>query len=62
MGKQEGRLEGKADLLLRQLRQRFGPQLPGWVEARIAAADAATIERWGDRVLTASSLEELFAA
>ncbi|MBF0425726.1 MAG: Rpn family recombination-promoting nuclease/putative transposase [Magnetococcales bacterium] len=62
IGKQEGRLEGKADLLLRQLRQRFGPRLPGWVEARIAAADAATIELWGDRVLTASSLEELFAA
>ncbi|MBF0425560.1 MAG: Rpn family recombination-promoting nuclease/putative transposase [Magnetococcales bacterium] len=59
--RQEGRREGKADLLLRQLRQRFGPLLPEWVGEHVRAADAATIEVWGDRILTAHSLEEVFA-
>ncbi|MBF0426397.1 MAG: hypothetical protein HQL66_11335 [Magnetococcales bacterium] len=50
---------GEATLLLRQLKQRFG-SLPGWVPGRVHAADVATLETWGDRILTAHSLEEMF--
>ncbi|MBF0424991.1 MAG: Rpn family recombination-promoting nuclease/putative transposase [Magnetococcales bacterium] len=59
IGEQRSHKKGTAALLMRQLRQRFG-SLPEWVEERIAAADAADIELWGDRVLTAQSLEEVF--
>ncbi|MBF0425508.1 MAG: DUF4351 domain-containing protein [Magnetococcales bacterium] len=61
IGEQRNHQKGAAALLLRQLRRRF-ESLPGWVEERVAAAKAADIERWGDRVLTAQSLEEVFAA
>ncbi|MBF0426544.1 MAG: Rpn family recombination-promoting nuclease/putative transposase [Magnetococcales bacterium] len=60
--RKEGRQEGAAAILLRLLKQRFGPQLPGWVDERVRTADAATIELWGDRILTAQSLEEVFRA
>ncbi|MBF0425795.1 MAG: DUF4351 domain-containing protein [Magnetococcales bacterium] len=59
-GELKGHREGEAALLLRLLKRRFGA-LPGWVPERVHAADAATLETWGDRVLTASSLEEVFA-
>ncbi|MBF0426272.1 MAG: Rpn family recombination-promoting nuclease/putative transposase [Magnetococcales bacterium] len=60
IGAQENHLKGEATMLLRLLKQRFG-SLPGWVEERIAAANAADMERWGDRVLTAPSLDAVFA-
>ncbi len=60
IGEQNGHLKGEATLLLRLLKQRFGPQLPGWVDERVRTADATTIELWGDRILTAQSLEEVF--
>ncbi|MBF0426574.1 MAG: hypothetical protein HQL66_12235 [Magnetococcales bacterium] len=52
-------IRGEATLLMRLLRQRFG-SLPGWVDERVRAANAATIETWGDRILTAPSLREVF--
>jgi hypothetical protein len=57
--KKEGRLEGETLLLQRQLARRFGP-LPTAVIARIAAASVPEIETWGDRVLDATSLDEVF--
>uniref|UniRef100_UPI004056C01F Rpn family recombination-promoting nuclease/putative transposase n=1 Tax=Candidatus Electrothrix sp. TaxID=2170559 RepID=UPI004056C01F len=59
-GRQEGRLEGEIRLLLRQLRRRFG-ELPGWAEERLGRASSAMLETWSERVLTASSLEEVFS-
>ncbi|MBF0425502.1 MAG: Rpn family recombination-promoting nuclease/putative transposase [Magnetococcales bacterium] len=59
-GLAEGMRQGEAELLLRLLQRRFGP-LPVAVQARIRAADAATLEVWSDRVLQASSLEAVFA-
>ncbi|MCI5148534.1 MAG: DUF4351 domain-containing protein, partial [Candidatus Electrothrix sp. MAN1_4] len=47
-------------LLLRQLRKRFG-ELPGWVEERLRQASSGMLETWSERILTASSLEEVFA-
>src|SRR5512140_610176 len=49
--------EGERSLLLRQLRARFG-ELPATVVARVESADAAVLERWGERVLSAKTLAE----
>jgi hypothetical protein len=59
-GIREGRKEGECSLLLRLLRARFG-ELPAATVARIEAADMADLERWGERVLGAQTLAEVFA-
>jgi predicted transposase YdaD len=59
-GRQQGRQQGEAELLLRQLERRFG-SLTSEVRRRIAAADSAQILVWGDRVLTAASIDEVLA-
>jgi predicted transposase/invertase (TIGR01784 family) len=58
-GRLEGRVEGEAALLLRLLERRFGP-LPESARQRIAAADAETLLVWGERVLDARALEEIW--
>jgi hypothetical protein len=60
-GRQEGRQEGQSLLLQRLLVRRFGA-LPSEVVARIGSASAEQLERWGDRVLDATSLEAVFEA
>lgn len=57
-GRQEGRQEGEATLLLRQLELRFGP-LDDTIRARVRGADAETLLRWGESVLSAASLEDV---
>lgn len=59
-GKAEGVAMGRADLLMRQVRKRFGDVSPQ-IEARVRAADVDTLDRWGDLILTAATLDELFA-
>lgn len=54
-------LERQRALLLRQLGQRFGA-VPEAVAGRVAQAGADDLDRWGDRLLVAASLDELFAA
>jgi uncharacterized protein DUF4351 len=56
----EGRRQGEAEVLLRQLRSRFGV-LPEDVTARLNTADAETLLRWSERVLSASTLDAVFA-
>jgi flagellar biosynthesis/type III secretory pathway protein FliH len=58
-GIEKGVGQGEALLLQRQLTRRFGP-LPSSVVARIAKAPVPEIETWGDRVLDATSLDEVF--
>ncbi len=58
-GIERGIEKGEALLLQRQLTRRFGT-LPSDVVGRIAGATAAQLEQWGDRVLDAPSLEEVF--
>jgi hypothetical protein len=53
-----GRNEGARSVLLRLLRDRFG-ELPETAVARIGAAGAEEIERWGERVLRAQTLAEV---
>jgi len=59
-GIEQGKAEGRAELLLRQIRRRFGAVEPA-VETRVRAADVDTLDLWGDRILTAATLDELFA-
>ena len=58
-GIERGIEKGEALLLQRQLTRRFGT-LPSDVVGQIAGATAAQLEQWGDRVLDAASLEEVF--
>ena len=58
-GLQKGIATGEGLLLQRQLARRFGP-LPDAVLQRIAAASITELEPWGDRVLDAASLNDVF--
>ena len=58
-GVQQGMQLGEALLLQRQLTRRFG-ELSAAQQARLAAATPAQLEIWGDRVLDAASLDEVF--
>jgi hypothetical protein len=46
-------------MLLRLLTLRFGV-LPQSARAQVESADADTLLRWSERVLTASTLDEVF--
>jgi hypothetical protein len=57
-GRQEGLLLGKAQVLLKQMRLKFGA-VPDAVVARVEVASEAEIEQWTERILTAETLEAL---
>jgi predicted transposase YdaD len=57
-GRAEGRTEGRADLLTRQLTLRFGP-LPDAAHAQLASASIEQLDAMGERLLSASSLQEV---
>ncbi len=57
---QEGRAEGSAALLLRQLERRFG-RLPATVRDRVRGATADDLDAWAMAVLDAGSLDAVFA-
>ena len=59
-GIQQGMQRGEARILTAQLRLRFG-ELPAAVAQRIEAADAETLLRWSECVLTAKTLDEILA-
>ncbi|MEO5379090.1 MAG: DUF4351 domain-containing protein [Magnetococcus sp. DMHC-6] len=60
-GEQIGRLEGKAETLLRQLTRRFGT-LPSSIQEKVSTADLETLELWSDLFVDACSLEDVFAS
>ena len=51
--------EGERKVLLRLLRRRFGAEVDGEIERRVAAAPVEQVEAWADRVLSAGTLTEL---
>ncbi|QEP43451.1 DUF4351 domain-containing protein [Ectothiorhodospiraceae bacterium BW-2] len=51
--------QGEANILIRQLKTKFG-MVPGETMARIEQADADTLLRWSERILTAEKPEDLF--
>ena len=57
-GEKRGRVEGQADLLLQQMRRRFGP-VPTDIEALVRAAPATRLEAWGCEIFDAANLEDL---
>lgn len=58
-GLREGIREGESRLLLRQLKTRFGP-IPSSIRALVEAASSDRLLACGQRLLSASSLEEVF--
>lgn len=58
-GRKQGVRQGEAALLARLLERKFGPLSAG-ARRRIDAADAETLLVWGERVLSAGSLAEVF--
>ncbi|MCC7065136.1 MAG: DUF4351 domain-containing protein [Planctomycetes bacterium] len=57
--RREGKAEGKAETLLRQLRKRFGP-LPPSAEQRLRAGTPEQLDLWTDRILDATSIDGVF--
>jgi predicted transposase/invertase (TIGR01784 family) len=57
-GLERGRREALTSMLLAQLQLKFG-SLPGDVEARLRQASLDELTRWGTRVLTAATLDEV---
>jgi predicted transposase/invertase (TIGR01784 family) len=58
-GRQEGRQEEAATMLLRLMQRRFGT-LPEWVASQVNSADTTTIEGWMERLFAAQKVEEVF--
>ena len=55
----EGRVEGQADLLLRQLQRRFGVVSED-VSSRVRTASAADLENWSLNILDAVDVDDVF--
>lgn len=58
-GIKQGRQKGEAALLLRLLERKFG-HLDPQTRKRVRSADAESLLDWGERVLTAERLEDVF--
>ena len=59
-GRAEGRLEGRLSMLREQLEQQFGP-LSEQVTLRLDGATEEQLMRWTRRILTADSVQAVFA-
>jgi Putative transposase, YhgA-like/Domain of unknown function (DUF4351) len=59
-GRLEGKAEGQAQLLLRQLALRFGALSPA-VQTRVAEASLEQLALYGERVLSAASVDDVLA-
>ncbi|WP_084494997.1 hypothetical protein [Nocardia shimofusensis] len=59
-GRTEARTEGHVEVLLGQLSTKFGP-IPAHIRDRIRSADVAHLLTWSQRLLTASTLDEVFS-
>ena len=60
-GVKQGLEQGERKLLLRQLRRRFGAEVDGEIERRVAMASAEQVEVWAERVLSTGTLAEILA-
>lgn len=58
-GRVEGRVEGEARALLTLLAAKFGT-LPAAVVDRVRSADTDELDAWMPRVLTATTLNDIF--
>lgn len=60
-GIEKGRAQGRQAMLLRLLERRFGA-VPVQIAARVEAAAPAELERWFDRAIDATALDDVFAS
>lgn len=60
-GQLEGIAKGQRQTLLKQLQRKFG-HVPEPIAARVASASSDDLDRWLDRILTAPTLDDVFAA
>ncbi|MCE3238526.1 MAG: putative transposase, partial [Gammaproteobacteria bacterium] len=58
-GMQQGMQQGEAALLLRLMQSRFGT-VPSFYTQRIMGANSETLLAWGNNILTAKTLDEMF--
>ena len=59
-GLSQGISRGKADLLLRLMRRRFD-NIPPAIEQRVLMAEADDLDRWGEAVLDASTIDDVLS-
>lgn len=59
-GREEGALQGERDLLIRQLFRKFNA-IPDVHRQAIDMANSNTLLRWGEQILDAKTIEEVFA-
>jgi hypothetical protein len=59
IGMEKGVPKGEAIILKRLMTRRFG-ELPSWVEQKLDLAGQKELESWGDRILDAETLEDVF--
>jgi hypothetical protein len=59
-GMQQGMQQGEARTLLRQLDQKFGPEVVQAHRERIETAELEQLDAWLDRILTAETPETIF--
>ncbi|MBF0461599.1 MAG: DUF4351 domain-containing protein [Magnetococcales bacterium] len=60
-GQRDGRREEATTMLLKLLRRKFG-QMPEWATTKISSANLELLENWGENILFAQSLEDVFAS
>lgn len=60
-GVERGLKQGQRRVLLRLLGRRFG-EVPASIVERVNGADEDTLDTWADRVLTAKTLDDVFAS
>lgn len=60
-GRAEGEARGRAETLARQLRLKFGV-LSDDATRRLASASIEELDRFAERILSAATLDEVFAA
>ena len=60
-GKAEGEAKGKAEVLLKLLELKFGSAPAATIE-RVRAAKIEELDRWVERIINASSLDEVLAS
>ena len=58
-GIQQGMQQGEVAVLLRLMERKFGHRLTETDRRQVESADAETLLKWSDRILSANSIEEI---
>ena len=58
-GKRQGMQQGESTMLVRQIERKFG-QVSKEVKQKIGLADSDTLLEWGEKILSASTLDDIF--